>query len=826
MNATLACRGLRGVLTSAVALLALAAVGVAPPARAAEEYNPWAHRLAPTDTDRVIVKLKASGRATALSAGGGRNADQTAAAATDRMSALGGRAGVAVANARNLWADTYVARVDGVISVGGLQAALEKLRADAEVEYAEPDARMHAHRVPSDPLVTGQWYLQAPTQTANGLTASATSTVVAWDTTQGSQSVVVAVLDTGVVFEHPDLGRVTNGGKLLPGRDFVGPDSAGTFKVANDLDGWDDNPSDPGDWVDTTDLQDPLFKDCGSGTNKNQFAASSWHGTRVSGIIGALTDNGQGIAGLGWNSRVLPIRVLGKCFGYSSDIISGMRWAAGLHVNNVPDNTTPARVLNLSLGGNGATCPSAYQSAISEILALATKPLIVISSGNDGSSVDEPANCQGVVAVSALRHAGTKVGFSNLGTNVTISAPGGNCVLDTSCLFSIDTTTNSGSTSPGTSGYTDQVNANVGTSFSAPIVSGAAALMYAVNGNLSAPQAIARLKASSRPFPVVSTVPQCRVPASATDTQLSECYCTSRTCGAGMLDAGALVTGLNAPIAAFFTVGTIVAGSPVSLDASTSSGSTGATVSSYAWSVRPGASGTPTFTSPTGQTTQVSTPSTGTLAVQLTVTDSLGRTATATQNILSAVPNLAGLTQEAAATALLNADLAMGLVSSQPNATVAVGNIVSQNPASGTSVASGSVVGIVISTGPQQVAVPDVVNQTQSAATTSITNAGLTVGTVTQQSSSTVASGNVISQSPAAGSTVNSGSAVTLVVSTGPVATGGGTGGTTGGGGGGGGGGAMDALTLALGTVLGVGALWGRRRREFVRRVVQDNRRR
>jgi serine protease len=826
MNVTPACRRLRGVLTSALVLLALATTVVAPPARAAGEYNPWAHRLAPTDTDRVIVKLKASGRASALSAAGG----ESAAAATDRVAALGGRAGVAVANARNLWGDTYVARVDGVISVGGLQAAIEKLRADPEVEYAEPDARMHAHFNPSDPRASTQWYVQPVSASTSGQTVSATNAVAAWDVTQGSAGIVVAVIDTGVRLDHEDLTA-----KFLPGRDFVSGDSTGgTFKNANDGDGWDTDPSDPGDWVSATDLQDPVFSKCGGGPNEDLPTDSSWHGTRVSGIIGASTNNGLGIAGMGFNTKLLPLRVLGKCGGFSSDIIAAMRWAVGLQVSApgggvLPVNPNPAKILNLSLGGNGA-CPASYQNAVNEILALASRPLIIVSAGNDGSTVDEPANCIGVVSVGAVRHAGTKVGFSNLGSNLTLTAPGGNCVntgAGQPCLFSIDTTTNDGKTTPGANGYTDQTNANVGTSFSAPIVSGAAALMYAVNGSLTAPQAIARLKSTARVYPVVSTVPQCRVPNSESDTQTSECYCTSRTCGAGMLDAGALIGGLNAPVAAFSTVGTLVAGSPVTLDASTSSGSTGASISTYAWSVRPGATGTPTFTSTTAQSTQLSLPSSGSLAVQLTVTDTLGRTATATQNILSAVPNLAGLTQAAAATALLNADLAMGLVSSQPNSTVPAGSIVSQNPASGTSVASGSVVGIVISTGPQQVAVPDVVNQTQAAATTTLTNAGLTVGTVTQQTSSTVASGNVISQSPAAGSTANSGSAVTLVVSTGPAVTGGGAGGTsTGGGGGGGGGGAMDPLTLALGTLLGLGALWGRRRREAVRRVVQDKQRR
>ncbi len=158
----------------------------------------------------------------------------------------------------------------------------------------------------------------------------------------GSTGVVIAVLDTGVLYDHPDLGRGDRGGKLLPGFDFVS-----ASHMTNDGDGRDANPSDPGDWVDSSDKTNPLFTNC-------DIAGSSWHGTRVAGMIGALTNNSAGVAGLDWNSFILPVRVLGKCGGIDSDILAGMRWAAGLHVAGVPDNPTPARILNLSLGSDGA----------------------------------------------------------------------------------------------------------------------------------------------------------------------------------------------------------------------------------------------------------------------------------------------------------------------------------------------------------------------------------------------------------------------------------------------------------------------------------------
>jgi len=136
-----------------------------------------------------------------------------------------------------------------------------------------------------------------------------------------------------------------------------------------------------------------------------------------------------------------------------------------------------------------------------------------------------------------------------------------------------------------------------------------------------------------------------------------------------------------------------------------------------------------------------------------------------------AVPNVVGDTQAAATTAITGAGLVLGTVTTASSSTAASGNVISESPSAGTSVNSGSAVNIVVSTGPAQVAVPNVVGDTQAAATTAISGAGLVAGTVTMASSSTVASGNVISESPTAGTSVNSGSAVNLVVSTGPAQT-------------------------------------------------------
>ena len=206
-----------------------------------------------------------------------------------------------------------------------------------------------------------------------------------------------------------------------------------------------------------------------------------------------------------WNPYILPVRALGKCGGYDSDIMAGMRWAAGLTVTNadgtpVIDNPFPVDIINLSLGGSG-TCPSSYQSLITTLTGMGV--LTVVSAGNASGPVDSPANCAGVLAVAGLRNVGTKVGYSSLGPEVGVAAPAGYRVdtTGTTCLRSIDTTTNSGATTPLANTYTNELNPNLGTSFSAPIVSGVAALMRAVNGNLTPAQLIARIEASATPYP-------------------------------------------------------------------------------------------------------------------------------------------------------------------------------------------------------------------------------------------------------------------------------------------------------------------------------------
>jgi serine protease len=535
--------------------------------------------------------------------------------AADRVAALATRHGLAVAEARHIISGIHLLRVTARPGQSAAQI-LARLRTDPTIEYAQIDARRRPLATPDDTLFAGQWYLQNSEPSAINATA-------AWALTTGSTGLVIADLDTGVRFDHPDL-RSASANRLLPGYNMIS-----NVAVSNDGGGRDSDASDPGDWVTAADVKTSQFSGCTVGN-------SSWHGTRTAGILGAISNDQVGVTGMTWEGWIEPVRVLGKCGGYDSDILAGMAWAAGMSVSGVPTNPYPARILNMSLGEVGS-CQDfpAYQQMIDELVAAGV--LVVVSAGNEGGPVDVPANCAGAVAVAGLRQVGTKVGYSSLGREVALSAPAGNCVntgAGQPCLFSIVTTTNSGTTVPANNTYTDEYNFNVGTSFSAPIVSGIAGLMLSVNGNLSPDQLLARLQAASQPFPVSTTagVPMCHVPTGPNDLQTAECSCTTQVCGAGMANANDAVLEALRPIAAVAVSGPVQGGNPVTLDASGSGAACQASIASYAWSVVPPTTSPPAViqnaNSARASIVAPSPPNTYTL--MLTVTDNQGRMDSAT----------------------------------------------------------------------------------------------------------------------------------------------------------------------------------------------------
>ena len=280
------------------------------------------------------------------------------------------------------------------------------------------------------------------------------------------KKIVVAVVDTGVNF-HPDLH-----GKILPGYDFIS-----STDFSNDGDGRDNDPSDPGDWASS---DSPCFP---SGVGE-----STWHGTHVAGIIAAKWNNGIGVVGINNNAMILPVRVLGKCGGLSSDIVDGMKWAAGLKVEGVPLNKNPAKIINLSLGGPG-NCNQFFQEALNEIRAKGV--LVVIASGNGGADLDSspytPATCQGGIVVGANREEGGLASYSNFGSKVHVLAPGGE---DWNGIIS---TSNESATSVGEYGYKTMA----GTSMAAPHISGIISVMLDFNADLVPSQIIDLIKSTA-----------------------------------------------------------------------------------------------------------------------------------------------------------------------------------------------------------------------------------------------------------------------------------------------------------------------------------------
>jgi serine protease len=566
---------------------------------------------------RVIVKFKAE--STLLR----RQAQSATHSSRERAASLGERVG------RVLTGGAMVSERMQVVSAQGVSSAelARSLAAQSDVEYAVPDQRRRHYAPPNDPryaapvgangVAAGQWYLRAPTSTVR----SAIDAEGAWDTNTGSASVVVAVLDTGIRADHVDLAA-----NLLPGYDMVSEDGTNDFRTANDGNGRDADAADPGDWITDSEDASGFFADCGA-------SSSSWHGTQTAGLIGALTNNAVGMASVGRTVRVLPVRVLGKCGGYDSDIIAGMRWAANLPGSGAPTNPNPAKVINLSLGGEGS-CDPQYVEVMNELTAAGV--VVVVSAGNSaGHPVSSPANCPGAVAVTGLRHIGSKVGFADVGPQVAIAAPGGNCVNPTgACLYPILTTTNSGSTTPvaGVTGgiYTDSNNISVGTSFSAPLVAGTVGLMFSAQPNMTPADVRAALQGSARSFPnsgADAGTPACRAP---NGTDQLECYCTTATCGAGMLDAKTAVEGAARGLQARVTLNseTPAEGDVITLNGATSFVLSPRTLTTYQWTLVDGG-GIVTALTPSGATATATASGGGRFIVRLTVTDSTGAQSTA-----------------------------------------------------------------------------------------------------------------------------------------------------------------------------------------------------
>ena len=334
------------------------------------------------------------------------------------------------------------------------------------IETVETDLRMTVlddtvPETPNDKYFSYQWGL---TSDSYGINATG-----AWSRSTG-KDITVAVIDSGILSAHPDLEN-----NLLPGYDFISDPW-----ISRDDDGRDADPSDNGDGADA-DV-------CSQGS---EAQPSSWHGSHVAGIIAASTNNERGVAGIAPNARILPVRALGRCGGTSTDIIDALTWASGGHVNGVPDNDNPAQVINMSLGGEGV-CPAFYQKAIDA--AVERGSIIVAAAGNedvDASGV-APAGCQNVITVGATGATGARSFYSNYGSVVDVSAPGGDPNTDDGIASTVDRS----ETTPAEPAY----GYMMGTSQAAPHVSGTLALLRAIDPALTTEEATTLLQNTSTPL--------------------------------------------------------------------------------------------------------------------------------------------------------------------------------------------------------------------------------------------------------------------------------------------------------------------------------------
>lgn len=543
-------------------------------------YRDGANPLSREETDRGPWADRGARLASAWQRAAQRSREQTERLARDTgvRAASVGEAGRAA-----------LLRFDRPMQGRALADALRRVRLHPDVAWVEPNVLVRPQLVPNDANYGLQWHLRGP---GDGEPAGL-NLPLAWDLSTGLPSTVVAVVDSGVRFGHPDLA-----GKLLAGYDFVSE-----LQVANDGDGRDANPSDPGDWISPTDVGNPLFSGC-------DLAFSSWHGTFIAGQIAAATDNGTGVAGINWPARILPVRVSGKCGALVSDLLDGVRWAAGLPVAGVPANPTPARIINLSFSG-GAACSPAYQSTVDDVRAAGA--LLVVAAGNQSGPLTRPADCQGVMAVAAVQRDGAKADYSNFGSNVALAAPGGSGAtpVDPDNLYS---TTNAGFTAPGgdTYGY------KKGTSFAAPQAAGVASLMLALNPHLTPQALMERMQAGVRPHALAGLA--------CSPANSGVCQCTAATCGTGLLDAHRSLQLATGPAAVIQAVSVVAPGAFVALDGRASVALTPATLSAFQWT-QDGGTTAVAIPNNTQSVTGVQLPAVeGRWVFRLTVTDSNGDT--------------------------------------------------------------------------------------------------------------------------------------------------------------------------------------------------------
>lgn len=481
----------------------------------------------------LIVKLKESTPQSVVRLSASVRPSDGERAQRQRLYSASARMRVGFTSQKQTAFGAHVIHSGRITTLAEAEAEAERLRQDPDVEWVvvnqfeRPAAVARVDSVtPSINAAYGdQFWLKDKVTGGDGVAGFKT----AWDAINASGrklgAVVTAVLDTGVLSAAPEIQNRL----VSPGFDFVSQVSS-----SNDNDGVDPDPSDPGDY----------------NTNAAACAVenSSWHGTMVTTILTSPANNnrfGPGVLSVLPGEVVLPVRIGGACGAVVSDIVEGMLWAGGVDYQGAPStqNTHPARVINLSFGGRNSCDASTSTGALyrNTIAVLKQKGAVVVGSAGNGTGLpgtvgyttpSRPANCEGAVAVTALRANGTKATYANL-VNGNVGSVGyvGLAVAGGDSDAWMRVLANTGTTTP-TASF--QLYLEGGTSFAAPQVSGLIALMFAIDPSLTADQAVDLVRNNVTAFPNPGGLPAC-----SADT--ANCVCDQNTCGAGVVDAGAAV---------------------------------------------------------------------------------------------------------------------------------------------------------------------------------------------------------------------------------------------------------------------------------------------
>lgn len=455
------------------------------------------------------------------------------------------------------------------------ESLLQSIKRMVDVRKVHPDFTLRPMAGPpvrpDDPLFST---MQASYMDGNAYASLRMPSV--WSVARGSARVVVAVLDSGALYAHPELK-----GRLLQGYDFVSSVSAPSGPTAqsipggsNDGDGRDPDAADPGD--------------AGPAGSCSSFGSpeSTFHGTAVASVIAANTDNGEGMAGMNGAARILPLRISGQCGqALASDILDAMYWAIGDPVPGLPLNPEPARVLNLSFAGGLALTPctdSLFEDAIARVRQRGA--IFVAAAGNSGTALEFPASCVGAVAVGAVTPDGRKVGYSAYSGRgeraAVLMAPS-----DSAGFYVVAGNTQFPDGRPNPSGHTTIQKA--GTSFATPLVSGLIALLLQTRPDWTADQAVSALRSTARAFPAANPLAQCPPPQAAPPAIGiidNPCACTTTRCGDGIVAPLAALEQARAglPVANVPFAKALDRPMPVALDGSASSAAS-ANALQYRW---------------------------------------------------------------------------------------------------------------------------------------------------------------------------------------------------------------------------------------------------